>query len=79
VEKTSRSIYVCIYCDYYTLVYTLELMKAIFLIIFSFFTLSAESVCHDYEVAYGNIIRDVDDGFTLITALKSPKLEVHGL
>ena len=79
MEKASRSIYVCIYCDYYTPNRTLELMKAIILIIFSFCSFSAEKVWVDYDVSFGKVIRDVDDGFALITALKSPKLEVQGI
>lgn len=33
----------------------------------------------DYDVSYGKIIRDVDDGLALITALQSPELDVKGV
>ncbi len=57
----------------------MDLMKSIFLLIFSFCTFSAEKVWVDYDVAFGKVIRDVDDGLALITALKSPDLEVQGI
>lgn len=33
----------------------------------------------DYDVSYGKIIRDVDDGFALITALNSTELIIKGI
>lgn len=33
----------------------------------------------DYDVAFGKVIRDVDDGYALITAIQSPKLDIKGI
>lgn len=45
----------------------------------SFNLLCKTPVWVDYDISYGKIIRDVDDGFALITALQSEVLDVKGI
>ena len=56
-------------------------MKILFYsaILFSSLSFAKTPVWVDYDICYGRIIRDVDDGFALITALQSKELDVLGV
>ncbi len=42
-------------------------------------TYGKTAVWIDYDISFGKIIRDVDDGFALITALQSEDLDIKGI